>query len=70
MKENIEIEWKYDGAFLIQFRPETDLDEGRFAGRVEHVASYEAAHFQSLEGLLEFVARTLKRVRAGRQQQP
>jgi hypothetical protein len=46
-------------AFVIQFRPETDIEQGRLAGRVEHVASGEAVHFQSLEELLAFVTRML-----------
>ena len=33
--------WQYKAAFVIQFRPETDINEGRFEGRVEHGISYK-----------------------------
>jgi hypothetical protein len=46
-------------AFVIQFRAETDVTAGRFAGRVEHVVSGQATHFSSLEELLGFIARVL-----------
>jgi hypothetical protein len=29
--------WQYKAAFVIQFRPETDIEAGRFEGRAEHV---------------------------------
>jgi len=51
---------RHAGAFVIQFAPETDLAAGRVVGRVEHVTSYEALHFNSLEELLSFLARVLK----------
>jgi len=50
-------------AFVIQFRPETDVKQGRFEGRVEHVASGQAAHFHSLDELLAFLARVLTDLR-------
>jgi len=50
-------------AFVIQFRGETDVEAGRFAGRVEHVVSGQATHFHSLEELLAFIARVLAEVR-------
>lgn len=49
-------------AFVVQFRPETTVEQGRFAGRVEHVVSGQAAHFFSLEELLTFMARVLTRL--------
>lgn len=45
------------GAFVVQFRAETDSEQGPFAGRVEHVASGQAAPFHSPEELLAFMAR-------------
>jgi hypothetical protein len=51
-------------AFVIQFRPEADVKQGRFEGRVEHVASGQAAHFHSLDELLAFLARVLTDVHA------
>jgi hypothetical protein len=56
--------WHGKGAFVTQFRPETELEEGRFEGRVEHVASSRAAHFHSLDGLVAFMAQVLSEVRA------
>ncbi len=51
-------------AFVVQFRVETDLAQGRCTGRVEHVVSGQAAHFQSLEELVAFLTRVLTAVRA------
>jgi hypothetical protein len=46
-------------AFVVQLRENTDVGRGQWAGRVEHVTSGQATHFQSLEQLLAFVARVL-----------
>ena len=54
--------WQYKGAFVIQFRPETDVEAGRFEGRVEHVVSYKAARFHSLDELLGFIASVLAEI--------
>jgi hypothetical protein len=35
------------------------MERGEFRGRVEHVVSYQAAHFASLEELTAFMARVL-----------
>lgn len=51
--------WQYRAAFVIQFRPETDVEAGRFEGRVEHMASYQATRFHSLDELLAFIASVL-----------
>ena len=51
--------WQYKAAFVVKFRPETDIATGRFEGRVEHLASYEARRFHSLDELLEFIASRL-----------
>ena len=53
----------YRFAFVIQFRPQTDVEAGRFEGKVEHIASYEAVRFSSLEELLGFIAKMLSEVR-------
>ena len=52
----------YRFAFVIQFRPETDVEAGRFEGKVEHIASYEATRFSSMEELLSFIVRMLSEV--------
>jgi hypothetical protein len=54
--------WQYNAAFVIQFRPETDIGAGRFEGRSEHIASTKAARFHTLEELLKFVANVLDEV--------
>ena len=56
-------EWQYNGAFVIQFRPESDIAAGRFEGRVEHVVSYKSIRFHSLDELLAFIAGVLTEVR-------
>jgi hypothetical protein len=55
--------WQHKAAFVIQFRPETDVDAGRLEGRVEHIASYDSTRFFSLEELLCFIASMLDKVR-------
>jgi hypothetical protein len=54
--------WQYRGAFVIQFRRETDIEAGRFEGRVEHMSSYRATRFHSLDELLGFIASMLTEV--------
>jgi hypothetical protein len=54
--------WQQMAAFVIQFRPETDIAAGRFEGRVEHVASNQALRFHSLQELLDFIERVLAEV--------
>jgi hypothetical protein len=53
-----------DYAFVVQFYAETQVEAGRLAGRVEHVVSGQATHFQSLETLLAFLAHVLREVQA------
>lgn len=56
------LQYKYKRAIVIEFRPETDVEAGRFVGRVEHMASYRATHFHSLDELLAFIASVLAEV--------
>jgi hypothetical protein len=56
--------WPYAGAFVVQFRPDADVDAGPFEGRIEHVASGRAARFSTLQELREFVTRLLAEMRA------
>jgi hypothetical protein len=51
-------------AFVVQLHVETDLAQGRIMGRVEHVLSGQAAHFDTLEDLLWFIERVLITLRA------
>jgi hypothetical protein len=46
-------------AFVVQFRGEAAVEQGHYAGRVEHVVSGQSAHFCTLEDLLAFMARVL-----------
>jgi hypothetical protein len=55
--------WQYKAAFVIQFRPETNVESKRFEGRVEHVASSKAIRFHSLDELFTFIADMLAKVR-------
>jgi len=48
--------WQYKAAFVIQFRTETDIKAGRFEGKVEHVASFKAKRFHSLDEVFDFIA--------------
>jgi hypothetical protein len=51
-------------AFVVQFAADTDAPEGRFMGRVEHVVSGRATHFDSWAALQQFLERVLITVRA------
>jgi hypothetical protein len=55
--------WQHKAAFVIQFRPETDIEKGRFEGRVEHWTSTKATRFHSLDELLMFIATILSEIR-------
>ncbi len=46
-------------AFVVQLYAEADVARGRMAGRVEHVVSGQAMHFDRLEDLLAFIERVL-----------
>jgi hypothetical protein len=50
-------------AFVVHFRVNSDVAQGRLAGRVEHVASGQSVHFASLGELLAFMAQVLGTVR-------
>jgi hypothetical protein len=54
--------WQYKAAFVIQFRPGTDIEAGRFEGRVEHMVTTRATRFHSLDELLGFMASILAEV--------
>ena len=56
--------WQTKSAFVVQFREQTDIDAGRIEGKVEHISSYEAARFHSLDELLAFIGRVLHGIKA------
>jgi hypothetical protein len=41
---------------------DTQIEEGRIHGRVEHIVSRRATYFTSLDELLAFMARVLREV--------
>ena len=51
--------WQHRLAFVVQFRPETNIEARRLEGRVEHIPTSKAARFNSLDELLGFIASTL-----------
>ena len=51
-------------AFVVQFRIDTQIEAGCMTGRVEHVITGNATHFQSLDALLAFMTRMLREVQA------
>lgn len=55
--------WQYKGAFVIQFRPDTEVESGQIVGRVEHVTSSRSIRFQSVEELLLFIGTVLADLR-------
>ena len=55
--------WQSNAAFVVQFREGTDLEAGRLEGKVEHIASYKAARFHSVDELIAFMARVLTETR-------
>ena len=46
-------------AFVVQLHAEAQIEHGHFKGRVEHVVSYQATHFESLEELVAFMVRVI-----------
>ena len=60
--------WQYKAAFVVQFRPETDIEAGRFEGKVEHVASHRATRFHSLDELLTIIATVISQILKTEQQ--
>ena len=57
-------------AFVVQFRAEIDVGQGRYTGRMDHVVSGQAVRFASLEELLASIAQVLAAIRAPPQRKP
>lgn len=57
-----------DRAFVVQLHADAEIAHGQVHGRVEHIVSYQATRFTSLEELLAFVARVLKEQQEERKQ--
>lgn len=60
--------WQHRRSFVIKFSPDTNAAEGRFVGRVEHVASGQTARFESSQALVTFLKDVLKKVRLASQE--
>jgi len=46
-------------AFVVQVHADAQVKQGQWKGRVEHLVSGEAEHFDSLEELTAFIVQTL-----------
>jgi hypothetical protein len=46
-------------AFVVQIHADAKVEQGQWQGRVEHMVSYQATRFQSLDELLAFVVKVL-----------
>jgi len=46
-------------AFVVQIHADAKVEQGKWQGRVEHLESYQATRFQSLEELLAFMVKVL-----------
>jgi hypothetical protein len=57
-------ELQHCGAFVIQFRADTDYSTGRVSGRIEHIASGRSGKFESVGALLDLLARLLEDARS------
>ena len=61
--------WQHRRSFVIKFSADTNPEEGRFIGRVEHVASGQTTRFESSDALVTFLNDVLKKVRLEFQQE-
>lgn len=46
-------------AFVVQIYADAKAEQGQWQGRVEHLVSFQATRFQSLEELLAFMLKVL-----------
>jgi len=46
-------------AFVVQVHADAKVEHGQWQGRVEHLVSAQATHFQSSEELLAFIVKVL-----------
>jgi hypothetical protein len=46
-------------AFVVQVHADAKVEQGQWQGRVEHLVSFQATHFQSIEELLKFIVKVL-----------
>ena len=46
-------------AFVVQIHRDARVKKDEFKGRVEHIVSYQATHFESPEELVAFIVRVV-----------
>ena len=46
-------------AFVVQLRWDAAVEHRDFRGRIEHINSYQATHFESVEELTAFITRVV-----------
>ena len=46
-------------AFVVQLHADAKVEQQEFRGRVEHIVSYKATHFHSLEELTAFMVQVV-----------
>ena len=46
-------------AFVVQLHADAQVEQKEFRGRVEHVVSYKATHFHSVEELTAFMVQVV-----------
>jgi hypothetical protein len=57
-------------AFVVQVHATAAVAQGPLTGRVEHVLSGQAVHFQTVDDLLAFIARVLTRIETAPEEPP
>ena len=50
-------------AFVVQLRADANIEKGQWRGRVEHLVSYSATSFESLDELLAFMVKMLSELK-------
>lgn len=55
--------WQSRAAFVVQFRDGSDVEARKLEGRIEHIASYRSAKFESPDEMFAFIARVLNEIR-------
>jgi len=61
MSHNTDQQCLVSRTFLVHVRTDADIRHGRLLGRIEHVQSGDAAHFQSIDELVSFMTILLER---------
>jgi hypothetical protein len=46
-------------AFVVQIHVEADMAQGEVRGRVEHIVTGQATHFETVEALVQFIVQVL-----------